>query len=271
MWKQIQKQIKNSFWSKNYLIITFKIMIYLKYIIQILICRYFSSTPRQSFVRKLSEKQYIFCKSMQNQELISSEINDINAALEKGYLSISQVQISMARKNYKMTYDELIQSFHLSGKKALAHYLLRTSMLYFWDYSMPWEGVNYLNEFDKDIFINIIKNAANDQNCIPSLYKVSIVILPEKSRNENILLIINGNPSRYNYKAVLILYLFGIDLLLIPPHISHLLQVFDMASPLKSFFKEFLIHEKYDQYLLNSFIDRKQTAGILISSMIFSF
>lgn len=44
-----------------------------------------------------------------------------------------------------------------------------------------------------------------------------------------------------------------------------------MASPLKSFFKEFLIHEKYDQYLLNSFIDRKQTASILISSMIFSF
>lgn len=34
---------------------------------------------------------------------------------------------------------------------------------------MPWEGVNYLNEFDKDIFINIIKNAANDQNCIISI------------------------------------------------------------------------------------------------------
>ncbi|KAK8893845.1 hypothetical protein M9Y10_022274 [Tritrichomonas musculus] len=80
---------------------------------------------------------------MQNKELISSEINDINAALEKGYLSINQVQITMARKNYKMTYDELIQNYRLSGKIALAHCLLRTSMLYYWDYSMPGEGVNY--------------------------------------------------------------------------------------------------------------------------------
>ena len=49
----------------------------------------------------------------------------------------------MARKNYKMTYDELIQNYHLSEKTALTHSLLRTSLRYYWDYSMPGEGINY--------------------------------------------------------------------------------------------------------------------------------
>ena len=29
---------------------------------------------------------------------------------------------------------------------------------------MPGEGVTYLNDYDKDIFIQIIRNAADDKN-----------------------------------------------------------------------------------------------------------
>ena len=34
----------------------------------------------------------------------------------------------------------------------------------------------------------------------------------------------------YNFTAALILYLFNIDLVLIPPHTSHILQAFDVRE-----------------------------------------
>ena len=97
--------------------------------------------------------------------------------------------------------------------------------------------------------------------------------LPEGIRDERILLLVDGHPSRYNFRAALILYLFGVDLVLIPPHTSHLLQVFNVAvaSPLKTYFKEFLIKEKFDLYFANGFMDTKQTTKSLRSSMIKSF
>lgn len=103
--------------------------------------------------------------------------------------------------------------------------------------------------------------------CKLSYYRLS---LPDEIRNDRILLLVDGHPSRYNYEAALILYLFDIDLVLIAPHTSHLLQAFDVAisAPLKTYFKEELLFERFDYYLLNGFKKPKQTARDLRKSMI---
>lgn len=49
---------------------------------------------------------------------------------------------------------------------------------------MPGEGVTYLNDYDKDIFIQIIRNAADDKNCVPSMYAVSLAFYIKKCRNK---------------------------------------------------------------------------------------
>lgn len=397
---------------------------------------------------------------MEDQQLYFTVIDEIIDALKLGYLSKNQVEIIKDRAINNLTYEELIKKFNISGKTALTHCLLRTCLLKFWDYSMPGEGVEYLSQYDKDIFIHIIKNTADDQNCVPSIYAVSLafhikkyryqkafhfltamgnqqlashcinvsppskswlatciqdteirivscqqiellrrstcdvaaiyfyfelhdflfkrrpelilnmdetmlsarkrlkvlaakgqlplvpeniklphmtgcvtftasghvfaplIILPSKKtmrgltdftsnaifasssagwmtknlfvlyailivcqvshyrltllediRQDRLLLLVDGHPSRYNFKAALILYLFGIDLVLIPPHTSHLLQAFDVAvaSPLKTYFKEFIVMERYDMYFANGFLDNKQTARELRNTMLKSF
>lgn len=71
--------------------------------------------------------------------------------------------------------------------------------------------------------------------CQLSQYRMT---LQPKIREDPILFISDGHPSRYSFKALLILYLFNIQFLLIPPHTSHLLQPFDVA--VASHFKELL-------------------------------
>ena len=68
-----------------------------------------------------------------------------------------------------------------------------------------------------------------------SLYRQQ---LDQSIRNEPILLIVDGHPSRFSFLCCYIFYLFNIDLLLLPPHRSHIIQPFDvsMASPLKNAF-----------------------------------
>jgi hypothetical protein len=53
------------------------------------------------------------------------------------------------------------------------------------------------------------------------------------------LLIIDGHKTRLNLTAALIFWLSGIDVLALPTHSTHLLQLFDVAiaGPLKIAFK----------------------------------
>lgn len=83
----------------------------------------------------------------------------------------------------------------------------------------------------------------------------------------------DGHPSRNNFLAALILYLFDADLVLLPPHTSHLLQPFDVAvaAPLKSNFKNELVHQQFNQYFANGFNISKQTSRELRTSLIKSF
>ena len=106
--------------------------------------------------------------------------------------------------------------------------------------------------------------------CQISSYRLT---LPEKTRNERFLLLVDGHPSRFTFKGCLILYLFDIDLVLLPPHTSHLLQPFDVAvaASLKTNFKEELITERFDSYVLQGIDISKQTAVELRNSMIKSF
>lgn len=39
-------------------------------------------------------------------------------------------------------------------------------MLEYWDHGMLGQGTGYLNSYDEELFLQIIKNAADDQNCI---------------------------------------------------------------------------------------------------------
>lgn len=73
-----------------------------------------------------------------------------------------------------------------------------------------------------------------------------MLTLPEDIRKDRILHLVHYHPNRYNFKASLILYLLGIDLVLILLNTSHLLQAFEV----------------------NSFVYNKQTARELMNTMI---
>lgn len=397
---------------------------------------------------------------MINIDTIRSIITEMDTSLQKGYLSEIQVQIVKDRMIFNSTYKELNERYNISGNTALSHCLLRTCKLEHWHKGMSGVGENYLCKFDEDYFVEKIKSASEDKNCIPAIYAMSLahylkkrrfsrafmlltylkcsdlamnctdtaapsktwiysfiskkdihivtgqqiemlrrsscdsliigfyfilhgelfrrhrslilnmdetmlsakrrfkvlcqkgilplipetiklphftgcvtfsasgkvfeplVILPNKRtlksleefsgllyfagtiagwmtlntftyysilivcqisnsrltlpdelREEPILLLVDGHPSRFNFLAAYILHLFNIDLVLIPAHTSHILQAFDvgLASPLKTYFKEFIVSEKFDDYIAHGKIDFNQTAKELRRSMLRSF
>lgn len=73
-----------------------------------------------------------------------------------------------------------------------------------------------------------------------------MLTLPEDIKKNRILHLVDYHPSRSNFKAALILYLLGIDLVLILLNTSHFLQAFEVKG----------------------FIDYKQTARELMNTMI---
>ena len=66
--------------------------------------------------------------------------------------------------------------------------------------------------------------------------------LPENLKKKRILLIVDGHKSRANFFVAKILDYFGIDILVLPGHTSHLLQPFDVsvAASLKTEFKKLM-------------------------------
>ena len=379
-------------------------------------------------------------------------------ALEHEYLSAIQIQIIEARLTSHSTYSQLIRQFNISGRTPLAHALQRTAAMEYWTSGMEATGTSYLSKYDEDLFLKIIKDAADDCNCLPAIYAVSLahylkkkrnskaffllmslscnelaskfintdppsrtwlfqkvnrinikivtgqtieferrhccdvatiyfyfqlhsflfkrpaclilnmdetmltakkrlkvlaqkgqlplipeavkvphltgcitfsatgyvfdplvilpdkktlrtlddfagilffasssagwmtskiftyyslllvcqlsnyrLTLPEKIRNDRILLLLDGHPSRFTFNALLILYLFDVDVVLIPPHTSHILQAFDVsvASPLKTYFKEFLISERFDLYIEKGVDISKQTAKELFDYLFY--
>lgn len=81
--------------------------------------------------------------------------------------------------------------------------------------------------------------------------------LPDNIKQSNILLIIDGCIAHKCPEALRLLALNNITVLVIPAHTSHILQAFDvlLASPLKSYFRKFLIEEQ----------DAFRHSGLLIS------
>ena len=77
-------------------------------------------------------------------------------------------------------------------------------------------------------------------------YKIK---LPAHLRKQRILLILDGHKSRANFFVAKLFDLFGIDILILPGHTSHLLQPFDvsLASSLKTEYKKQI--ENYDKVL----------------------
>ena len=72
--------------------------------------------------------------------------------------------------------------------------------------------------------------------------------LPASLRHERILLILDGHKSRANFFVAKLFDHFGIDILILPGHTSHMLQPFDVAvaSSLKTEFKKNLIAYEFD-------------------------
>jgi hypothetical protein len=71
------------------------------------------------------------------------------------------------------------------------------------------------------------------------LYRQS---LPQEVREEKVLLVLDGHQSRSNLEALWLLYLFDVEVLIIPGHTSHVLQPFDLtiASPLKTYLSQII-------------------------------
>lgn len=101
--------------------------------------------------------------------------------------------------------------------------------------------------------------------------------LPAAIRDQPALLLLDGHPSRWDFLANLIFYLFNVDVLTFPGHTTHVLQMFDVciASPLKSEFKQQLMGRDFHDYDASegfTFSEyRKRTLKELRSDMISSF
>lgn len=74
---------------------------------------------------------------------------------------------------------------------------------------------------------------------------------PRELRDEPVLLFLDGHPSRWDYQANLLFWLFNIDVLTFPGHCTHLLQMFDIsvASPLKTEFKKQMVASGFSKFL----------------------
>jgi hypothetical protein len=65
--------------------------------------------------------------------------------------------------------------------------------------------------------------------------------IPSEAVDKRFLLILDGHTSRWTYEAIYILHIGGVDVLVLPAHCTHVLQVFDVsiAGVLKMFLAEF--------------------------------
>ena len=86
------------------------------------------------------------------QDMITSIMEEIHLSLSRGYLSKQQVKIVEARKNDKLSYNKLLETFGISGRTGLVHCLIRTCSLLFWNHGMAGERNSYLSQFDEDLF-----------------------------------------------------------------------------------------------------------------------
>ena len=128
--------------------------------------------------------------------MITSIMEEIHLSLSRGYLSKQQVKIVEARKNDKLSYNKLIEKFGISGRTALVHCLIRTCSLLFWNHGMTGEGNSYLSQHDEDLFFMIIGDAADDCNCIPCMYAVSLAYHIKKRRNSKAYFLLNFSWTR---------------------------------------------------------------------------
>lgn len=119
---------------------------------------------------------------MQLQEKVPLIMDEIHASLQSGYLSEEQVEIVESRINDHLTYTDIIQHYGVSGRTALTHALARTSCLEYWNKGMNGQGNSYLSKFDIDLFLKIIGDAADDSNCIPCIYAVSLAHYLKKKK-----------------------------------------------------------------------------------------
>ena len=122
---------------------------------------------------------------MQFPEIVLTTMEEIRMAQQKGHLSMVQVQIVESRLNYNTSYDELIRRFGVSGRTALTHALSRTCTLQFWSHGMKAQGASYLSKYDADLFFQIIGDVADDTNCIPSMYAISLAYYLKKKKELN--------------------------------------------------------------------------------------
>lgn len=123
--------------------------------------------------------------------MLNNIIEEIKYSLSKGYLSDIQVQILNARLFQKKTYREILSLFNLSCFNVLVHCFKRTAQLEYWINRMDGEGTSYLSEFDNEVFIEIIGNAADDSNCLPVVYAISLAHHLKKKRVAKAVFLLN--------------------------------------------------------------------------------
>lgn len=128
---------------------------------------------------------------MESQEMLNNIIEEIKYSLSKGYLSDIQVQILNARLFQKKIYREILSLFNLSCFNVLVHCFKRTAQLEYWINRMDGEGTSYLSEFDNEVFIEIIGNAADDSNCLPVVYAISLAHHLKKKRVAKAVFLLN--------------------------------------------------------------------------------
>ena len=94
--------------------------------------------------------------------------------------------------------------------------------------------------------------------------------LPPSLRNKSILLILDGHSSRENPIALEYLKLYNVEVLILPGHCTHVLQLFDvgLAGPLKEKFTQILLRNLKNEKMYTHDVMSENIRRIVIESFI---
>ena len=105
------------------------------------------------------------------EELMWAAKNDI--------LTAEQFEI-LEKRSLGWTYKSIVSHFKLSGDHAVITCLTRTVQRKFWYPDFTGGNDDYLCDFDKLYFRNLITNCANEVNCLPTTVSVQLSYLLQK-------------------------------------------------------------------------------------------
>ena len=110
-------------------------------------------------------------------------MEELREYVQKGVLSDIQVDI-LDRRLRGTSYDDIVDEFHLSGNQALTSCIIRTVQGRNWTPGTMSGKNAFLSHIDQHLFHEIVKEAADEINCITTHEAFTQAMLLKRSRHK---------------------------------------------------------------------------------------